>query len=293
METAKTNGYVPNPLARSLATGKTNTVGVVIFDLRNRHFSQFVTAVEKVMTERGYLAYICLTEKDTKTEKKVISDLLARKVDGIIMHPINHSAHFSDYLARQRTPVVMVSNRMDGARCFIGGNNRDAVYSAMRHFVEKHYTDVYFVCPSLSRRATENVYAPLERSLGYQAFLHDNPSLRGGVIDGYPYVEAVEQIIRGAREGERIGFFCGSDFYALEILLSLKKKGLTPPRDYGLMGFDGIDTLNYLETRLTSINYPAERIGLEAATMLHRLIHGESVQCEHLFECSVIEGDTV
>ena len=87
LKIAQQNGYVPNVLARSLVTGKSNTIAIVVFDLRNRHFAQMINAIQQSIFQAGYFSYICITEKDRKRETQILRDLAARKVDGIIIHP--------------------------------------------------------------------------------------------------------------------------------------------------------------------------------------------------------------
>ena len=71
---------------------------------------------------------------------------------------------------------------------------------------------------------------------------------------------------------KRLAFFGSSDYYALNILAFSRKQGLDVPKDFGLMGFDGIDTLDYIEKQLSTIVYPIENVGKSAAELLNRLI---------------------
>lgn len=291
LEAAREYGYVPHLLASSLATGKSHTVGVIVFDLRSRFFAQLVGAVEQQMSAMGFFTYVCMSEKDKDAERQILLDLISRRVDGILLLPVNDGDAFKELVRAQSTPIVTVSNRLDPLFHFVGGDDRAAVYRGMERFYQKGYRQVHFVCPPLRRQALENISAQAERAQGYLDFLRDHPEVSGGVLMQPDYLDAVQALVEQAREP--LGFFCSSDHYALKLLAMAHQKKYRIPGSFGLMGFDGVDILDYLETRMSTINYPAKEIGTAAARMLHDLIARRGAPMEHLIPCVPLPGDTL
>lgn len=292
LQTAKELGYVPHLLASSLATGKTYTVGLVVFDLVSRHFAELVTSVQRNLLEKGIFCYICITGKDQDQETQLVSDLMARKVDGMIISPINDGPEFLAMLLKWGKPIVAVNNTLDERFSFVGGNSDLAVYKGMRYFFQKGYRDVLFVCPPYRRLGQENLYAQLIRVDGFQRFLRENTEMHGTLVSDESYLDIVLSLIQNHNTG-KLGVFCSSDHYALKIYKAAREHGLSAPKDFGLMGFDGIDTLQYLDSRITTMYYPAEKIGDISANCLHQMIHGAKQPVHTVIDCPLVEGTTL
>lgn len=292
LKTAKERGYVPHLLASSLATGKTHTVGLIVFDLNSRHFAQMVTSVQQHFSKQGIFCYICITEKNQAQEISLVRDLIARKVDGIILTPINDSKAFCDMLIDWGKPVVTVHNRLDERFSFVGGNGDTAVYTGMEHFYRKGYRHVCFVCPPYRRLGQENLFAQINRVNGFRRFMQDHDDFRGELIVDINYLDLLLQKIQEHRE-ERLGIFCSSDHYALRIYKAARESGFSAPTDFGLMGFDGVDTLYYLDKQITTLFYPAEKIGELSANCLYDMIHDQAPTKEFMLDCPIIDGQTL
>ena len=106
-------GYAPNPIARSLKTSKSQTVGVVIPDLTNPLFPPIVRGIEDILGPAGYSALIVNTDNDADRERAQVASLLSRHVDGLIVatafveHPLLQELH------RRKTQMVLVNRRTD------------------------------------------------------------------------------------------------------------------------------------------------------------------------------------
>ncbi|WP_199619969.1 LacI family DNA-binding transcriptional regulator [Paenibacillus alkalitolerans] len=88
--------YQPDHRARSLARGKTMTIGVILFDLHNRSFAQMANAIEAKSRELGYFVDLALSDKDPDKEKKLIGRMINRKVDGLILFSVNFGESFDE-----------------------------------------------------------------------------------------------------------------------------------------------------------------------------------------------------
>src|SRR5215470_822432 len=114
LDAAERLGYRPNPVARSLRTRRSHTVGVLIPDLNNPLFPPMVRGVEDVLAERGYVALIGNTDADERRERMVFDQMRARHVDGFVLatamlrHPILDEAVDADL------PVVLMNRTAQG-----------------------------------------------------------------------------------------------------------------------------------------------------------------------------------
>lgn len=289
MEAAKTHGYIPNMPARSLARGKTDTVGIIVFDLRNEHFVELVHSVEEQFAEMGVTTYVCLSGKDPEKEKKLLLTLAARRVDGILLVSVNQGAAFRQFLEALGVPVVAVSNRVEGM-AYVGGNNDGAIHAAMDWTAAKGIRRQYFVCPPIRREKEQNIGAQKERAEAYLAHMRAHSELCGQLIDDEDYWQRVRSVVQESSAPTAI--LCSSDHYALRIYKQAREAGYRLPEDFSLMGFDGSAILDDLPQRIHSIRYPADQIGSEAVRMLKQLWNGESA-CDVVLDCALLPGETM
>jgi LacI family transcriptional regulator len=292
LKVARELNFKPDFLARSLAKGSTKTIGVVIFDLYNRSFSQLTSAIEIESRKHHYFVNLLLTEKDVQTERKVIEHLVDRKVDGIILFPINFGAEFESYLESLRIPVVTVCNKLSDAWSYIGIDDRRAMRGAVDHIASKGYERVVYICPPLAYRGITNIYTQEERLQGLLEGLQQSRSIpMPTIITDKNYIEALSRI---DLKSARTAIMCSCDLYALEVMNYIKKQGLEIPSDVGIMGFDNIDVLKYVTPRLTTVHYDMEQMGTFAvAELMKKLNERGDFSTPPLLQYNIIEGESL
>ena len=195
LEAAEALGYHPNPVARSLRTRRSNTVGVLIPDLTNPLFPPIVRALEDRLAAAGYVALIGNTDGDGERERLVFQQMRARHVDGMVLA----TAHLSDPLladaARAGLPVVLM-NRMaaDHSLPSVSVDNERGMQMAVAHLAAEGH------------RRIAHIAGPQEVSTGisrYRGFV-DGVAARGLTADGSQVVYAAGYSIEeGARCARR------------------------------------------------------------------------------------------
>ncbi|UQZ86107.1 Catabolite control protein A [Paenibacillus konkukensis] len=293
IEVARQLNYQPDYMARSLAKGRTMTIGVVLFDLYNRSFAQLMNSIEAECRRQGYFVDLVLTNKDPDNEKKCIEHLLHRKVDGIIIFAINYGEAFDHYLKSLNVPVVTVCNRVSGDWSYIGIDDRKAMKEAVQYICGKGYERFVYVCPPLSYRGKTNIFTQEERFAGCleglkECGIHEPPV----IVTDKDYVGAIGRMSFG--DGEpRTAIVCSCDIYALEVMNHLKGRGLRIPEDVGLMGFDNIDVLKYVTPALTTVEYDVEQFGLQAVRCAVEQIEQGSAAPVPLLPYRIIAGASI
>ena len=111
MRAAESLGYQPNPIARSLKTAKSGTVGLVIPDLTNPLFPPIVRGIEDVLSPAGYSGLIVNTDNDPGREQAQIESLRSRQVEGLIVATARRRAPAAGAAARQGVRMVLVNRR--------------------------------------------------------------------------------------------------------------------------------------------------------------------------------------
>lgn len=291
LETAKKMGYRPDLLARSMVKGRTMSIGVVVFDLKNRIFAQLVNSIESQARKCNYFIDIMLQEEDPGLEIQLINTLVARRVDGIILCPVNKGISFNKFINDLPVPVLVIGNMLSQSIPFVGIDEYEAAQEATETIISKKYERVYFVCPPLENNKKENLYSHEQRLKGFRATIEKYGNIESDVIDNWQYVSCIETLVKD--KSKKTALFCSGDIYALNILRHLRNLGVKVPRDIGIMGFDGIDMLEYISPALSTVYYPVEKIGTRSVDTLIKLIDGINTEKHSIMEHEIIIGESL
>lgn len=288
---AKELGYRPHFLARSLVKGNTMTLGIVIFDINNRILAQIINSIEARAREMGYFVYLTLTNKDSEMEIDCINHLVDRKVDGIVLMSVNKGEPFNKYLTSLKTPIVTFGNRISDQFPFVWINDQKAIKEAVYYIHSKGYKEIIYVCPPLSLPKKENLYSPEQRFIGFKEACKEIKTIKKTVIKDKNYISAIARSLSHIKSKKAI--LCTSDKYAVNILNFLRDKSIHVPNDVGIMGFDNIDTLNFITPGLTTIAYPQEKIGVRIVDSLIDQIEGRQIPSTFLYDHTIVERESV
>ena len=294
LEAAESLGYHPNPVARSLRTRRSNTVGVLIPDLTNPLFPPIVRALEDRLAAAGYVALIGNTDGDGERERLVFRQMRARHVDGMVLA----TAHLSDPLlteaARAGLPVVLM-NRMaqDHSLDSVSVDNERGMRMAVAHLAGEGHTRIAHIA------GPQEVSTGLSRYRGFMSAmeahgLQADPDL---IVTAKAF--SIEEGLRCTRAllERRTGctaVAAGNDMLAVGYFAALEEAGLNCPADVSVVGFNDMPFIDRLRPPLTTIRFPHYQLGTEAAQLLLERIGGQArpVRVIYLAPELVIRGST-
>lgn len=291
LKVAKELGYRPDLLARSLVKGRTMSIGIVAFDLKNRFFAQLVNSIEAEARKRNYTINITLQEEDPELEIQLINSLVGRRIDGIILCPVNKGEEFSNFISSLPIPVLVIGNVLSPSIPYIGIDEAKAARDATNMIISKGYERIVFVCPPLYKRNKKNIYSHEQRLDGFLKTVKVHKEIEYGVVSGMNFIQKVDSLLDSSTK--KTALFCSGDTFALDIIKHLRAKGKKVPQDVGIMGFDGIDTLEYVTPALGTVLYPVEKTGKKAVENLVEMINGKSIEKRILMKYKIIDGESL
>ncbi|MFV0440480.1 MAG: LacI family DNA-binding transcriptional regulator [Lachnospirales bacterium] len=282
LKTAEKYNYRPNLIARSLNNGKTMTIGVVTINIDNMYFVQSLNEINMEADKHGYFVNIVVCDDDVESEKKLIQGLTDRRVDGILISPINKGVEFEKYLKSLKIPIVCLGNVVSENYTTVQINEMNASIKAVELIVSKGYNRIVFVCPPLSSINDHNIYTHEQRYKGFLQCAEKNPKVQINIIDKKNYVSDVKKIL-SKYKNDKIAFLCSGDVYALNVMHFAKEENLTVPDDFGLMGFDNIDVLKYITPKLTTVSTNLKAVSVTAVNELLQQINNEDYLPKSIF----------
>lgn len=270
-------GYRPNTLARSLVTGRSNSIGVLTQDIASPHYGATLVGIEKGLSGTAYAPLFISGHWLASDEERAVDLLLDRRVAGLI---VLGGALPDDDLKRLATqlPLAVLGRQLD-----LSAQGGTSV--ALDNFQPAHALVSYLL--ARGHRRIGLIMGPGEhadaqqRLSGYRAALeeHGLPFLESLVVQG-DFHEGSGQVATQfllARHPELTAIFASNDQMAYGARLALHRLGLRVPEDISLVGFDDLPGVTYMIPPLTTVRQPMQEIGEWLARFIVGQLSGEPV----------------
>lgn len=288
-ELAREAGYVPNPVASSLRSGRSRMLGVVVPVLSDIVMAILATAIEEASRELGYLSAVIATHGDPEVRSEAIDHLLSRKVDGFVLCDTEVGREVPHQLESSSVPYVFAMRRSDDAVSVTADDRRGGSLVA-EHFVTMGHERVAVVPgPAAASTSIDRVAGFMEVMAGHpQVTVLSSPEAGGfGVEDGHRYVTSLL-----AQRERPSALFCANDHTAIGAGRALGDHGMRVGHDVALVGYNDIPQAAYLEPPLSSVRTDLGLMGRTAAQRLVSLIEGEDVSSVALEPVLVVRASS-
>jgi LacI family transcriptional regulator len=258
--------YRPNLAARSLVTGRTYLVGLVVPDLLHPFFAEIAKSLSEALRESGYYLIVSSSDEDPDLEEQEINQLLARRLDTLIVASCRSTVELFFRIEKQKTPYVLIDRNLPGLSAnFVGVDDEAVGMLATRHLIEVG-------CRKIAHIRGPETSPGIRRVEGYKRALTQSGIK---IIDDYIIREPkgdVETRQRGAEAMRQLlnlkprpdGVFCFNDPMAMGAMNYALEQGVRIPEDIALIGCGNLHYDDALSVPLSSINQHSRRIGQEA-----------------------------
>ncbi len=274
LQRVKELNYRPNLLAQGLASGRSNTVGLIVPDLVQSFFAQLAKGLKAGLRERGFQLILASAEEEPELEREEIDTLLARGVDALVIASCQTDATGLQRLADSAVPYVLLDRRLPKfAAHFVGSDDIAAGQLATEHLV------------SLGRRRIAHIGAAgvstgIDRLQGYRNALKEaelafSPALvrtisRTEEAGDEAGSAAMAELLTSRRKPDAV--FCYNDLSAVGAIRCILASGLRVPDDVAVIGCGNLRLASYLEVPLSSIDQGAADLGVQAARLTTALM---------------------
>ena len=270
MQCAKELNYVPNEVARSLNTGTSKLIGLLIPSVIIPFFAQITYAIEHIAYQYGYKVLICNSEIDSEIEKGYLDMLRRNQVSGIILASQNQ---MNDEYRGISAPMVLIERSFSDYFSSVVSDNYNGGVVATELLIRKG-------CRFLGHIAGSRSIKPAMRRT--EAFVdvarrHGVPYVVKQEKNGSNSAEAAESLLDEYPQVD--GVFCTSDDEAIALMMVANKRKIHIPQDLKIIGFDG--TKIALDLNITTVCQPIEEIGRRAFLMLLEQIQSGTRDIRH------------
>jgi LacI family transcriptional regulator/LacI family purine nucleotide synthesis repressor len=265
--------FQPNAHARSIVSGRTQTVGLLV---PNLHSPFYVEIVEGIVDEISSREYGLLLYKSEGKDERLLKRVLHRgTIDGIIaITPRFKEQSFIDAFGRE-VPFLLINHRNTEIDApYVCFDNFAGGVMAGKFLADLGHRRIACFTGRLENPSTRDRFEGFRQALASAGLSLEDPWLR---VKGLHYEDSVDKCIREWMRRGRLptAVFAYSDLTALEVIAVLREGGLSVPDDVSVLGFDDIRMARYSRPPLTTISQSMEVIGRSGAGMLLRMIEGE------------------
>ncbi|MCW5233344.1 LacI family transcriptional regulator [Verminephrobacter eiseniae] len=267
-------GYQTNAIARSLKTGSTKTIGLMIADITNPFFTAVIHSIQEVAYHHGYGVMLCCSDEDPEKERLHLRLMSDRMVDALIIATAGETPPLRALIDSRRKPVVLIDRLLDGvATDAVVIDNVAAARDAVRYLVSLGHRRIGLITGKSTLSTARERYQGYCQALAEAGIAIENAlvgAARFGSADGYG---AAMGLLSLAERPTAI--FASNNLSGIGLMRGIKDSGLRCPADISVACFDDFEWADVFEPRLTTLVQPTQAIGAQAmAIVLEHLQEG-------------------
>jgi LacI family transcriptional regulator len=262
--------YQPDAIARSLKTGRSNAIGVIVPDITNAFYPEVIRGVEVAAQGAGFSVLLCDSSEDRAIEERHLSALFSRRVDGVILACCANS-RANELTARRHIPVIFI-DRLPPSNAInsVCTDNVAAGQLAAEHLIGLGHKRIGMLVGHLGlsphhdrlegfRKAMQEAHLPILD----EYLIAGNVQVQDGVEAGHRLLDLPQR---------PTGIIASNNKLLLGVLQAVEERDISIPKDLSVLGFDDYLWNMHFNPRLTAIAQPTGEIGRTSFELLHQLI---------------------
>ncbi len=267
-------GYVPNTLARSLRSKRTNTLALILTDITNPFWTTVARGVEDAASNAGFSVIFCNTDESESEQEHYLDVLMQKRVDGILLVPVTGDPLAVLTIRRQDIPVVVLDRHLDTVEVdSVRGDSVGGACQLTRLLTRQGHRRIAILT------GPRSVSTAQERVVGYRQALAEAGILPQDVcvIYGEYTLESGSEMARQALGAvpRPTALLASNNFIAIGALKVLREKNIRVPEDLSLVGFDDLPQDLVVDPFLTAASQPAYDMGHRATELLLERLSGQ------------------
>jgi LacI family transcriptional regulator len=272
LKTMQRLGFIANRQARSLAGGKSNSIGLLVPDLGTGYIGEIIRGIDAELSLADLDLILYTTHRTASKEANYVANLATGMVDGLLLVLPRSPADFIGNLTQRKFPFVLIDHQGAGCDCpSVGATNWQGGYNATEYLIKLGHTRIGFITGSMDlgcavdrldgcRSALRTYHIPEAPELIYEGnFFQPDGYAGGSVLLDLP--------------DPPTAIFASNDVMAMGAMDAVRSRNLRVPEDISVIGFDDIPQASLIHPAMTTINQPLEKMGRVATQMLLDSLH--------------------
>lgn len=272
--------YRPSGVARSLRTGKTMNIGLLIDDISNQFGAEFTIGLIQTAREKGYDVLISSVYHNIEEEYKLLDRFLLQRVDGIIYGGYGATEAKLLEIEASGIPVVAVDKPLQSREISsVLIDNRQAIFMAVEYLIRLGHRSICYLAGFIENRNTRIRVEAFRDCLREYGINFDDDSI---IYGDYTLEHGYQSVMEMVDVKKYTALLCGDDMVAFGAIAALKQRGVRVPEEMAVIGFDNVPLSAFFDPTLTTVNYPMREMGSKAFELLYERIKKRRKRAQHL-----------
>lgn len=257
-------GYKPNALAKSLATGKSHTIGLIVENIGDSFFGPIALYIEEKLRQYGYHVFYSSTLGNQDNANEILNMMLEKKVEGIILSPTLGQKSPIEKILKKKLPLVLFDRRVEGVEAnYVGTDNYVASKNAVQHLFDNGFSRIGFITIESSQPQM------LDRLKGYEDVVSDNSV--ESIIIKLPYQSSIDEFTLKIQSMFKTypnmdALYFSTNYLCVKTLKILQNINYT--NKFGMVAFDDHDLFELYTPTITCVSQPLEELALKAVNSI-------------------------
>lgn len=282
MKHVEQRAYKPNQLAKSLSTGKTMIIGLMVENISDYFFAQVAYHIEELAYQNGYRIIYCSTDNDLHKTKELISLFRERHVDGYIITPPAGLEKDVQGLIDDGFPVVLFDRYLKGVdTSYVILENYKASYDAAKYLVRKGFKNIAFVELDSDQSQMH------DRREGYLQAIAD--AALSPLIKKIPFAsdfdQKVRELVKFIKRNPHVdSIFFATNYLAFSGIKAMNQLKIRTPEDLAIVAFDDHEVFNIYSPSITAVAQPIKKLARQSINALLNMLdtNGSSKMSEKI-----------
>lgn len=277
-------GYRPNSIAQSLASNRSNSVGILVSELHGPFYGEMLSGIENECRAAGKHVIIAAGHSEEASEKDGIEFLISRSCDALILHVEAVSDNYLIKLASGNMPVVLINRFIPQlADNCISLDNELGGYLATKELLQQGHTQLAYMAGPMWKSDAKDRYNGHLRAMAEYGLSFNPALLAEGDFQDSSGSACMQQLL--AKGIPFTALVCANDEMAAGAMEVARAQGLNVPQDLSIVGFDNLILARYIYPKLTTIDYPIGEMGRMAARwVLKNIYQQQALQLKNVFQ---------
>ncbi len=270
--------YTPNKFAKSLRTGKSNFIGLIVSDISNTFYSTIAKNIESVLFANQFNLMVCSTEEDVEREKLLVEMMVSQQsVDGLIVASSQRNSTFYDQPRFSKIPTVFIDRVIPLFNAnYVIIDNYGGSLEMVNFMIKEGYKHI--ACFAITPLHLSTIEDRLNGY--YKAFSQNGLSVNSSLVKSIHFERIHEDVELGLRElfqsnPETDAIFTLNNNIAVALLSALRKKEFEKYVHIKITCFDDIELFDIIDKKVISVSQPIEEIGRSASNLVLDIISGK------------------
>jgi len=286
-------GYRPNLIARSLASKRTNSVGVLVPVFSGPFYGDMLSGIETELRAAGKHVILTAGHSDPSSEEAGIEFLLSRNCDALILHVDAVDDRYLAELSKGPIPIVVIGRSIQGAEenC-VNLDNELGGYLATHSVLGLGHRDLAYISGPLWKHDASERVEGHKRALGEYGIDFNAQLLYEGNFQEASGSEGMEALLQTGQSFSVV--ICANDEMAAGALGVARERGLAVPDEISVIGFDNVFFTRYFRPKLATVDYQISGMGKMAARIvLKKVFNQNELEIQNVFEPTVVMRSSV